>query len=126
MSWRQRQRGNGTLLGLGLVLVAIMAIGLGLLITSWVVVQHRAESTADLTALAVAQQAADWVDQTEACQAGAIVARQNGGVLDQCEVVRAGDEVAVKVSVSVRLTRPLPGLPAQASATSYAGNPPPD
>ena len=122
MTWQHGDRGSGTLLGFGLVGAAILLIGLGLLIQSWVAVQHRAESAADLTALAVAQQALVQDSQAEACQAGAAVAQRNGGVLDDCEVVRALDQVAVKVSVSVRLNRPLPGLPAQASATSYAGN----
>lgn len=116
-------RGNGTLLGLGLILAAVALIGLGLLIQSWVLVQHRVEAAADLTALAVAQQAADQVGQSQACAAGAVVAERNGAVLDDCEVVVALDQVGVKVSVSATLTRRLPGLPGQAHATSYAGNP---
>ena len=123
MTWQSRQRGNGTLLGLGLIGLAVGLIGLGLLIHAWVAVQHRAESVADLTALAVAGQAAAGSDQVDACAAGALLAEQNSGRLEDCDVVRAADEVAVRVAVSLPLSRPLPGLPSAASATSYAGNP---
>jgi len=111
------------LLGLSLIGLSAGLVGLGLLIQVWVTVQHRAESVADLTALAVAGQAAAGLGQGEACATGALVAEQNGGALDECDVVQVANQVAVEVSVSVRLTRPLPGLPVQASATSYAGNP---
>lgn len=104
-----------------LVLVIGIAVSLR---TSAVLARHRAESAADLAALAAAARIglAD-----DVCAAAAPIARANGAVLVRCRAAPAADgrsgTVDVQVSVEVRL--PVVGA-RLATASARAGRLPSD
>ena len=94
-----RDRGSATIWAAalaGLVWVGSSAAGL---YGSAVMARHRAETAADLAALAAAVHVPD--GRSGACAVGARIAGDNGATLRSCEV--AGDEVEVVVSRRVSL-----------------------
>ncbi len=106
-----RERGSGTVLILAVLSVAaLLAIAAGL-VGRAVTARHRAQSAADLAALAAA---AAWPQPS--CTEAARVAAANGGVLIGCLPGSAGS-VTVTVLVPVQI---LSGL-SPARATARAG-----
>lgn len=107
--------------------VVSLAVAVALLVASMVVgyvmATHRSRAAADLAALSAATWATQVMDEGQPCQQAGHVATDNGAELVDCEIVRAGDEVAVKVEVSLRLRWAVPGLPDHVGSVSYAGNP---
>ena len=111
---RARDRGSGTVLALAVGFAAVSMAWAGAGLGSAVLARHRAETAADLAALAAA--ARPQVAAPGACQAAARLAMANGARLLTC---RAGGNGAVSVSVAVPVL--VPGLgPAWGSATASA------
>jgi secretion/DNA translocation related TadE-like protein len=84
---------------------------------------HQAQTSSDLAALAAASEAMESMDDTHCCSSARLVAEANGATLTNCEVVRAGAEVASHVEVSVDPPWNVPGFPTKMTSTSYAGTP---
>lgn len=78
-----------------IVVVAVMVVDVGAAVSA----RHRAQTAADLAALAGASSA---IDAGEACAAADRLARANAGSLRACGV--DGFEVTVRVSVPVSLS----------------------
>ncbi|MDR1808061.1 MAG: hypothetical protein LBR33_09150 [Propionibacteriaceae bacterium] len=120
-------RGAGSLMVVGVALAVTLVAWLVFLVATLAAAHHRAESAADLAALAGARAAlaADPAhDVTEpACAAAADTAAANGARLDACSVIAFADFAAVAVDVSVDAPVRVPGLPDRLEATSRAGNP---
>jgi secretion/DNA translocation related TadE-like protein len=81
------------------------------------VARHRAQSAADLAALAGAQRALGVT--REACDHARLVAHANGAVLESCSLT--GAVVEVTTSVPVPLVAALAGGPWKATAMARAG-----
>lgn len=112
---RIRDRGSGTVAVLGVVGVLLaMTVG-ALMVVSAVVASHRAQSAADLAALAVAAALVRGESSADSCGRGAVVAARDGGRLSSC---RAGPDLSVELVVDVRATLPRVGT---ATARSRAG-----
>lgn len=95
----RRDRGSATVWA-ALVLSAVVVLTTVVLGYGAVLIgRHRAESAADLAALA----AAGHVPEGMACAVASTVAVRNGGSLGECRV--AGTDVEVSVSREVRLGR---------------------
>lgn len=110
-----RDRGSGTVLVLGAVGVLLaMTVG-ALWVVSAVVAAHRAQSAADLAALAVAAALVRGEPTEAACGEGAAMADRNGGSLASC---RAAPDFSVELVVQVMATVPRVGT---ATARSRAG-----
>lgn len=111
----RRDGGSATVAVLG-ALGVILAITVGaLLIVSAVVASHRAQSAADLAALAAAAALVGGEPAPSACSAGAAVAVRNGARLASC---RAGPDLSVELSVEVAATAARVGT---ATARARAG-----
>jgi secretion/DNA translocation related TadE-like protein len=104
-------------------IVLALAVLIGSLVMSHVAASRQSRSAADLAALAAAGEAIQSPSDTQACAVAGAVASQNSGRAVSCDIVRAGDEVAVKVEVEVEVGWTMPGLPSTVSAAAYAGNP---
>jgi secretion/DNA translocation related TadE-like protein len=91
-----------------------MTVG-ALMVVSAVLASHRAQSAADLAALAAAMTLIRGESSSAACAQGSAVAAGNGGLLATC---RAGPDLTVEMAVDVRST--LPWV-ATARARSRAG-----
>jgi len=120
---KRSQAGNISMATVVFTLAATVALLIGSMVVSYVMATHRARAAADLTALTAATSATRMLDEGQSCQEASRIAQDNGAQLTGCEIVRAGDEVAAKVEVSVGLHWTLPGLPDQVSSVSFAGNP---
>ena len=112
-----RERGSGTIwvLAMGMV-VAVAAVAGG----SWgaaATARHRAETAADLAALAAAGEAI-WGGE-RACATAARIATENGSRLDRCRLV--GDVAEIRVRRTLRIG----GLPARTSFASARAGPAP-
>ncbi len=89
----------------------VLAAGSGAMVLAGAVAaRHRAESAADLAALAAAQNVVYGVGQ--ACSRAASVARAGGAGLQRCTV----NQWVVTVSVRIPLSGPLAGMSARATA----------
>jgi secretion/DNA translocation related TadE-like protein len=90
------ESGSATVLALGAVLVLLTVAGVWLASGRAALARQRAETAADLAALAAAQS----LDRegAEPCTAAGAAAAANGGRLLTCSI--AGDDVTVAVSVS--------------------------
>jgi secretion/DNA translocation related TadE-like protein len=86
-----------------------------LLVVSAVVASHRAQSAADLAALAGAAALVGGETAASACSAGATMATRNGARLASC---RAGPDLSVELTVEVAATS---GRVGTATARSRAG-----
>ncbi len=106
------EQGAGTVLAVAMIgLVVTVTVGTSGAVG--VVAGHRrAQSAADLSALAGATTLQDGGD---ACQRARVIAGRNGAELQRCQV--DGTEVVVVVARSVR----LPGLPMELKARARAG-----
>ena len=89
-----RDRGSVTIWAAALVGLVWLGSAAAFLYGSAVTCRHRAESAADLAALAAALHVPD--GPVDACAVGARIAARNGGSLRGCEVV--GEEVEIVVS----------------------------
>jgi secretion/DNA translocation related TadE-like protein len=120
-----REFGAATLWLLGLALLPLTAAGLAAGVVEARVIRHRAESVADLAALAGAAAARAGAVGTPgsapACDRAAAVVAASGGVLLSC-ATDPGREVVVRVRVPARL--PVVGSIA-ADAVARAGPPQP-
>lgn len=83
----------------GAVLVLLLAAVVTLR-TAAVLARHRAESAADLAALAAATRIGISANQ---CSAAAVIALANGAELSSCQVILAADGRSGTVQVEVRL-----------------------
>ena len=111
----RRDRGSGTVLVLGAIAVLVaMTVG-ALLVVSAVVAAHRAQSAADLAALAAAGALVRGQSPPSACATGAGVATRNGGRLATCS---AGADLSVEVAVDMPASAAHIGT---ATARSRAG-----
>jgi secretion/DNA translocation related TadE-like protein len=106
------EHGAGTVLAVAMIgLVVTVTVGTSGAVG--VVAGHRrAQSAADLSALAGA---ATLQSGGDACQRASVIAGRNGAELQRCQV--DGTELAVVVARSVR----LPGLPMELEARARAG-----
>jgi len=108
------------------LLVGGFALVIGMLIASlvvsYVMALHQAREAADLAAVTAAGQAAQSVTDDRACAMAASVTQDNRAEMTSCEIVRAGSDLAVEVTVTVNLHWTIPGLPGTVSSVSYAGN----
>lgn len=96
-----RDRGSGTVAVLG-ALGVLLAMTVGALtVVSAVVASHRAQSAADLGALAAAAGLVRGESSAAACAQGAAIAARNGGSLATCH---AGPDLSVELVVEVRAT----------------------
>ena len=94
-----RDRGSMTIWAAALAGLVLLGSSAAVLYGSAVAGRHRAETAADLAALAAAVHVVD--SPASACAIGARIAIGNGGSLRGCEVV--GDKVEVVVSRRVSL-----------------------
>jgi secretion/DNA translocation related TadE-like protein len=112
---RSRQRGSGTVLLVGVV-GALLALTVGALwVVSAVVASHRAQSAADLAALAAAAVLVRGDSSALACERGTAIAALNGARLASC---RAGPDLTVELVVDVPSTVSRVGI---ATARARAG-----
>jgi len=116
-------RGNATLAVVALGAALAVGLAVGAVVLAYVACMRQAGAASDLAALTAAIQAADNLDDAAVCSAAGETARRNGARLVSCDIVRAAPEVAACVEVAVRPGWTLPGLPAEVTARSYAGNP---
>ena len=119
MSPRPHDEGSGTVAVLGIVAVLATCCLMAAALFQGAAARHRAESAADLAALAAAQAVIDG-RTSGSCSAAEGLASRNGAVLTSC-VVR-GEEAWVTTAVNVRGV--LAGLgPATARAHAGPGGP---
>ena len=98
---RSRQCGSGTVLVVGVV-GALLALTVGgLWVVSAVVASHRAQSAADLAALAAAAVLVRGESSALACERGRAIAALNGARLASC---RVGPDLTVELVVDVPST----------------------
>jgi secretion/DNA translocation related TadE-like protein len=93
-----RDRGSVTIWAMGLAGVIWLGSSAAVLYGTAVAGRHRAETAADLAALAAAVHVPDGTER--ACAVGARIAVRNRGSLRSCRVI--GDDVEVAVSTRVR------------------------
>jgi secretion/DNA translocation related TadE-like protein len=108
-------RGSGTVLVVGAVAVLLTLTVASLTVVSAVVAGHRAQSAADLAALAAASALGRGAGEAPACATAAVLARRNGGTLAECTTGANSD-----VELVVRLAPTMPGL-GRATARARAG-----
>jgi secretion/DNA translocation related TadE-like protein len=94
-----RDRGSVTVWAAALVALIWLGCSAAMLYGGAVTGRHRAETAADLAALAAAVHVPDGAPN--ACRTAASIATRNGGVLRSCRVI--GDDVEVAVSRPVSL-----------------------
>lgn len=110
-----RDRGSGTVAVLGVVGVLLaMTVG-ALTVVSAVVASHRAQSAADLAALAVGAALVVGEGSGVACGRGVAVAARNGGSVTSCQ---AAPDLSVELVVNVPATMTRLGA---ATARARAG-----
>ena len=111
-SVKRGEQGAGTVLAVAMIGI-VVTVTIGTSGAVGVVAGHRrAQSAADLSALAGATTLQNGGD---ACQSASAIAGRNGAELQRCQV--DGTEVAVVVARTVR----LPGLPMELKARARAG-----
>lgn len=99
------ERGSAGLLALVAMALVVSATAFGGALVAGAVSHTRAQSTADLTALAVASRL---LTDPDPCAVGVTVARGNGGELVDCRLVGATATVAVAVPLPPVLAAVLP------------------
>ena len=119
---RRRDAGSGTVLVVGVLAAILMTTAGAMQVVAAVVASHRAQSAADLGALAGAAVAAQGGSVASVCAAVAGIVAANGAAVAACSV-DAGSAVVLQVSVDPIL-HGLAGL-GPASARSRAGPAPP-
>jgi len=94
-----RDQGSVTIWVAGFIAVLWLAATAAMAYGGAVIGRHRAETAADLTALAAAMHVLD--GESGACSVAAGIAGRNGGVLRSCRFVGSDVEVEVTRSVDV-------------------------
>lgn len=113
------ERGSATLWLISGCLLLFLAGSVVTLRASAVLARHRAETAADLAALAAATRIGTGTDP---CAAARRIATANGASLLACRAVLAADGRTGTVDVRAQVTMRLPALGSrQASATARAG-----
>lgn len=111
-------RGSASIWVLACSALVMLCGVVGLLRTTAVLARHRAESAADLAALAAAGQIGVSAD---VCQAARPVASANGATLMRCQVTLAEDGRSGSVDVEVRMAVHLAAVgDQQVTATARA------
>jgi len=110
-----RDRGSGTVLVVGAIGLLLTLVTSALSVVTAVVASHRAQSAADLGALAAAGALVRGELPGAACAAAGRIAGRGGAVLTSC---RAESDLSVEVVVNVAATLPRVGV---ATARSRAG-----
>ncbi len=114
----RRDRGSGTLLVVGAVGVVLALVVGALGVVAAVVASHRAQSAADLAALAAAGALVRGEPPAAACAlAGRIAGRGGAGVVS----CRTGDDLSVEVLVRVVAAVPQVGAAVARSRAGPAG-----
>lgn len=116
MGQRASERGAGTVLIGAVILFGTVIAALATVVVCYLMAAERARGAADLVALSAATV---YESGRDPCLAARDAARANGVVLDSCEVT--GDSLDLVVTATVRVSVGVPGLPADVTATSYAG-----
>ena len=112
-----RDRGSATVLVLASVLAVCLVCGWWITVARAGVARQRAETAADLAALAAAHSAAQSNEGNSIpCSAAAAVARLNGALLDSCRLTMADGETFPDVEVTVTVSSPV-----TARSTARAG-----
>lgn len=116
---RTRDRGSASIWVLALCALLMLVAGVATIRALAVVARHRAESSADLAALAAAAQIG--VDD-HACAAAARTAEANGAALRSCRLQIARDSRSGTVAVRIALRVKLPAVGVQVvTASARAG-----
>ncbi|MEZ0069581.1 secretion/DNA translocation related TadE-like protein [Streptacidiphilus sp. MAP12-20] len=116
---KRTDAGSATVWLVGLLLLVTLAATAALGVAGAVAARHRAESAADLAALAAAGRLL--LDPGEACAHAASIASAQGATLRACIIRADASEDSVEVEVTVPAPGGLvPGLP-PARARSRAG-----
>jgi secretion/DNA translocation related TadE-like protein len=97
----RRDRGSATLLAVAMMAMILAVVGAAVVVGSAVIARHRAQSAADLAALAAAGRLAD--GQNAACGWAAAVAQQMNARVTACAVESL--DVVVTVDVDAALGR---------------------
>jgi secretion/DNA translocation related TadE-like protein len=120
---RVSDRGSASIWVLACAVLVVLVGVLASLRASAVLARHRAESAADLAALAAAGRIG--VD-SEGCAAARSIATDNGAALERCHLVLDPDGRSGTVDVTITLGVHLPGVGTQrVVATARAGRLPP-
>jgi hypothetical protein len=124
VSLNQRRRQDGGLSAAAIALtVGLMAV---VLIGSWVLAmvnaQQQARAGADLVAITTAEQALTVQDDQIVCQQAEVAAQAASVTLEDCQVIRAGSELAVSVEVQAPIAWVPPGWSDSAKEQAIAGN----
>lgn len=114
MSGGATERGAATVMAAAAVGVLVLLLGLGLQLGAATLARHRAETAADLAALAAAREAVRGEDL--ACARAGEVATANGAVLRSCRW--SGWTVAVGTTAA---TRGVPSVIGDAEGRALAG-----
>ena len=115
-----RERGSASVLVLALAVVLVLVGAVLVAAGGAVVARHRAQSAADLGALAAAQRAPD--GPSDACAAARAVVEAVGARVEECEL--QGVDAVVAVAVDLRGRMAALG-PARGSARAGRAGPPP-
>ncbi|MDQ2848894.1 MAG: flp pilus-assembly TadE/G-like family protein [Actinomycetota bacterium] len=99
MPSHDRDSGSATILAAVGVAILIVVLAVGLQLAGAVIARHRAESAADLAALAGAAKVL--TGQQSACSAAASIAAANGAALQDCELIGLDLRVTVRVDAVV-------------------------
>lgn len=101
----------------GVMAVVVVITGAALVITGFLLAQHRARAAADLSALSAA---AAFQQAESGCGQARRTAQANGARVTRCD--RVGDEVdfVVTVEVTVDVETRVPGLPRTVRAVAHA------
>ena len=112
------ERGSGSMLTVCIVLLAcLMAYGV-VVYVAWLGCVHRAQSAADMAALAGAHAMAV---NKDACGEARRIARENAAEVTECSTQRGIGEYVVDVTVTVPLEPSLPGAPTKITESATAG-----
>lgn len=111
-------RGAGTVLAIAAVMALVTIAAIGCLGLSYATAARSVRAAADVVALSAAQRLAA---QGDACAEAGRVAARNEVSVQHCQVAGDAIDFAVEVQVSRDVGWRLPGLPAEVSATAYAG-----
>ena len=91
------ERGSGSVLALAVTGCAVVLLGFLAVLAGGLVARSAAQSAADLSAIAGAQELSRVATGGEPCARAGEVARENGATLQRCDVI--GDHVRVETRV---------------------------
>ncbi|MGI8417942.1 MAG: Rv3654c family TadE-like protein [Nakamurella sp.] len=99
MPSHERDTGSATILAAVGVATLIVVLAVGLQVAGAVIARHRAESAADLAALAGAAKVL--TGQQSACSTAGSIAAANGAMLQDCELIGLDLRVMVRVDAAL-------------------------